>query len=174
MSGKTDETQALPFVKWAGGKRQLLDKIHARMPKVYNSYYEPFVGGGAVLFNLAPARAKVNDVNVALINAYTQVKYNPDELMSTIDELDENHRTSEDSKSYYYYIREKFNGSLVTGASSTYDAALFIYVNKHCFNGLYRVNSKGLFNVPYNSSNARSYSRENIMAVSRALQSADI
>lgn len=161
-----------PFVKWAGGKRQLIDEIKTRMPSNYNKYFEPFVGGGAVLFNLQPESAIINDVNKSLINAYRQVKKAPIELIKAIEWLDRN--LPEDGKAYYYDIRQKYNDKLMQEDFDVELAAMFIFINKHCFNGLYRVNGKGLFNVPYNNSRQASYNAENIMEVSKYLKTITI
>jgi DNA adenine methylase len=161
-----------PFVKWAGGKRQLLEEINKRMPKNYNRYFEPFVGGGAVLFDLQPEDAIINDINKALINAYRQIKQSPIELIKAIDELDCN--IPDDGKTYYYDIREKYNDKLMQEDFDVELAAMFIFINKHCFNGLYRVNGKGLFNVPYNNSRQASYNIENIMNTSKYLKTITI
>lgn len=161
-----------PFVKWAGGKRQLLEEINKRLPKNYNRYFEPFVGGGAVLFDLQPEDAIINDINRALINAYRQIKQSPIEIIKAIDELDNN--IPEDGKTYYYDIREKYNDKLMQEDFDVELAAIFIFINKHCFNGLYRVNGKGLFNVPYNNSRQASYNIENIMNISKYLKTVTI
>lgn len=161
-----------PFVKWAGGKRQLLEEISERMPKQYNRYYEPFVGGGAVLFHFQPKDAIINDINKALMNAYRQIKKSPMELIKAIEELDSH--MPEDGKAYYYGIREKFNDKLMQEEYDIELAALFIFINKHCFNGLYRVNGKGLFNVPYNNSRQASYNAENIIKISEYLKTITI
>lgn len=161
---------AKPFVKWAGGKRQLLNEIRVRMPASYERYFEPFLGGGAVLFELQPVQAFVNDINPALINTYKIIKYSPDELIKEINELD----NQEINKEYYYKVRERYNLKLLAGEYDLELAALFIFLNKHCFNGLYRVNSKGLFNVPYNGKTTASISEENIREVSNYLQNVNI
>lgn len=161
-----------PFIKWAGGKRQLLEQINKRMPKNYNRYFEPFVGGGAVLFNLQPKNAIINDINTSLINAYRQIKKLPIELIEAIEELDSN--IPEDGKAYYYGIRQKYNDKLMQEDFDVELAAMFIFINKHCFNGLYRVNGKGLFNVPYNNSRQASYNAENIMEISKYLKTITI
>ncbi|MDD4047066.1 MAG: Dam family site-specific DNA-(adenine-N6)-methyltransferase [Tissierellia bacterium] len=161
-----------PFVKWAGGKRQLLEEINKRMPKNYNRYFEPFVGGGAVLFNLQPKDAIINDINSSLINAYRQVKKSPIELIKAIEELDNS--IPEDGKAYYYEIRQKYNDKLMQEDFDVELAAMFIFINKHCFNGLYRVNGKGLFNVPYNNSRQASYNAGNIMEISKYLKTITI
>ena len=157
-----------PFVKWAGGKRQLINEINQRMPKSYNSYYEPFVGGGALLFSLQPKHAFVNDINSSLINTYLSIKQHPDEVVYEVGRLDAG--ITEDSKSYYYEQRDIYNNMLSTETFDARSAAMLIFINKHCFNGLYRVNSRGLFNVPYNGGKAKSCVPENIHAVSKCLE----
>ena len=138
------------FVKWAGGKRKLLSQIKERMPEKYNNYFEPFVGGGAVTFELLPEKALINDINKALINAYKQICDAPDMFLKAVNKLDE--EMWEDGKKYYYSLREHYNDKLMKSEYDVELAALFVFINKHCFNGLYRVNGKGLFNVPYNNS----------------------
>lgn len=161
-----------PFLKWAGGKRQLLDKIIDRMPKSFNNYYEPFIGGGALLFELKPAKAVINDINASLINAYITIAEKPFEFISAVTELDS--QIPEDGKAYYYSLRERYNNKLVKTEYDTELAALFVFLNKHCFNGLYRVNAKGLFNVPYNNSKRESINNESIIAISEYLKNVKI
>lgn len=161
-----------PFVKWAGGKRQLLPQIKERMPKKYKRYYEPFVGGGAVAFELLPVDAVINDINKALINTYQQICNSPKEFLDCIHDLDTG--MWEDGKAYYYAKREYYNDKLMKGEFDEELAALFVFINKHCFNGLYRVNGKGLFNVPYNNSRRQSCTEEVIMAISDYLKTITI
>ena len=161
-----------PFVKWAGGKRQLLSKIKERMPEQYNDYYEPFVGGGAVVLELQPENAVVNDINKSLINAYTQIANNPDEFLDAVNMLD--NEMWDDGKEYYYSIREHYNDKLMREEFDIELAALFVFINKHCFNGLYRVNGKGLFNVPYNKSRKASVDKKAIVETSKYLRSINI
>lgn len=161
-----------PFVKWAGGKRQLLDKILERMPQCYNNYFEPFIGGGAVLFKLQPEIAVINDINASLINAYRIIADNPQDFIAKVNKLDAG--MGEDVKTYYYSLRERYNDKLMKEEFDVELAALFVFINKHCFNGLYRVNGKGLFNVPYNNSNKISVDEESILAVSEYLKKATI
>lgn len=161
-------SNAAPFVKWAGGKRQLLPQIKERMPQEYNNYYEPFVGGGAVTFELQPANALINDINKSLINAYKQICNAPDEFLKSVKRLDTG--IWEDGKEYYYSLREYYNNKMIRAEYDVELAALFVFINKHCFNGLYRVNGKGLFNVPYNNSRRASVDEAVIMDVSEYLQ----
>lgn len=163
-----DDLNIAPFVKWAGGKRQLLSQIEERMPEKYNNYYEPFVGGGAVLFGLSPNNASINDINSALINAYKTIRNTPDKFLEAVKKLDS--EIWEDGKKYYYSLRERYNDKLMLGEYDIELAALFVFINKHCFNGLYRVNGKGLFNVPYNNSRRTSVDESLIINVSKYLQ----
>ena len=170
----TTARQAQPFVKWAGGKRQLLDEIRSRLPEGYGDYYEPFVGGGAVFLDLAPNNATINDINASLINAYRQIRDRPHDTMAALDMLDGGQTKHRDPKTYYYEVRERYNERITANLFDVETAALLVFVNKHCFNGLYRVNAKGRFNVPYNGSTRASYTRENILALSDALSDVNI
>lgn len=165
-------SSVVPFVKWAGGKRQLISQIKERMPKSYNRYYEPFVGGGAVIFSLLPENALINDINRSLINTYRQICDKPDIFLQEINKLDKT--MWEDGKEYYYFLREHYNDKLMREEFDVELAALFVFINKHCFNGLYRVNGKGLFNVPYNNSRSVSCDEERIREVSRYLKKVTI
>ena len=161
-----------PFVKWAGGKRQLIPQIRERMLEKYNDYYEPFVGGGAVIFDLLPANALINDINKALINTYRTICNEPDAFLIEVNRLDND--MWEDGKKYYYSIREHYNDKLMRSEYDVELAALFVFINKHCFNGLYRVNGKGLFNVPYNNSRRVSVDEDVIIATSEYLRGVTI
>ena len=162
----------MPFVKWAGGKRQLFDRISERMPQNYNNYFEPFIGGGAVLFELQPDKAIINDINPALINTYRIIASNPNEFIEYVKKLD--YQMGADGKTYYYSLREHYNDKLMKEEFDVELAALFVFINKHCFNGLYRVNGKGLFNVPYNNSMKESIDEESILVVSEYLKKVNI
>ncbi|MGB7519276.1 MAG: DNA adenine methylase [Spirulinaceae cyanobacterium] len=135
---------AQPFLKWAGGKRQLLPVIKKFQPTKYTQYYEPFVGAGAVLFSLQPKKSVINDTNSELINCYQVIKENPEELLT----LCQYHK-SKNSKEHYYLLREQDRKDDFQNQSPIEKAARVIYLNKTCFNGLFRVNSSGQFNVPY-------------------------
>lgn len=167
-----DNSSIAPFVKWAGGKRQLLTQIKERMPEQYNNYFEPFVGGGAVLFGLLPANALINDINKALINTYRQIRNVPEEFLKAVNKLDE--EMWEDGKEYYYFLRENYNDKLMKAEFDVELAALLVFMNKHCFNGLYRVNGKGLFNVPYNNSRRVSVDEKSIRETSKYLKGVTI
>ncbi len=135
---------AQPFLKWAGGKRQLLPVIKGYFPKRFTQYYEPFVGAGAVLFYLQPNQGVINDTNSELINCYQVIKRNPEKLLKLCQEHRENN-----SKEHYYWLREQDRKDDFKDRSPVERAARIIYLNKTCFNGLFRVNSSGQFNVPY-------------------------
>ncbi len=167
-----NSSNVAPFVKWAGGKRQLLPQIKERMPEKYNRYFEPFVGGGAVIFELLPSNALINDINKALINAYKQICNVPEAFLEAVKKLDE--EMWEDGKKYYYSLREHYNDKLMKAEYDVDLAALFVFINKHCFNGLHRVNGKGLFNVPYNNSRGVSVDEIAIMEISEYLRGVTI
>jgi DNA adenine methylase len=134
-----------PFVKWVGGKRQLVPTILANhLPKNYNlqTYYEPFIGGGALLFSLQPKKAVINDSNAELINCYKIIKNSLDELIEDL----KNHKNNE----YYYYdIRDWDREKNFKSKTEVQRASRIIFLNKTCYNGLFRVNSQGQFNVPF-------------------------
>ncbi|HGR8726642.1 TPA: DNA adenine methylase [Streptococcus pneumoniae] len=133
-----------PFTKWTGGKRQLLPVIRELMPKTYNRYFEPFVGGGALFFDLAPKDAVINDFNAELINCYQQIKDNPQELIEILKVHQEYN-----SKEYYLDLRSADRDERTDMMSEVQRAARILYMLRVNFNGLYRVNSKNQFNVPY-------------------------
>lgn len=157
-------TKPKPFVKWAGGKRQIINVLLANIPSSFNRYFEPFVGGGALLFELQPQKAVISDINEELINAYKVIK---DSVEALINSLKKHKNTPE----YYYAIRS-VNPKTLTSVER---ASRFIYLNKTCFNGLYRENSKGQFNVPFGRyKNPKICDEENLRAVSKFLNSIEI
>lgn len=132
-----------PVLKWVGGKRQLLAEIEKYFPEKYSTYYEPFVGGGAVLFHLQPKKAVLNDVNNELINLYQVIK---DDVESLIEDLRKHKNESE----YFYEIRKKDRDEKVYNSlTNVQKASRVIFLNKTCYNGLYRVNNSGEFNTPF-------------------------
>lgn len=133
-----------PFVKWVGGKKQLMDYINLYKPKSFGRYYEPFVGGGSVFMSFQHSKTTINDFNSELINVYKVVRDDVDNLIMKLKVHDENN-----SKEYYYELREWDRTGVLEKKSCTERAARFIYLNKTCYNGLFRVNSQGQFNVPY-------------------------
>ncbi|MGH2470305.1 MAG: DNA adenine methylase, partial [Chloroflexota bacterium] len=159
--------RATPFVKWAGGKRSLLAQMAPFFPTLEGGarYFEPFLGGGAVYFQLQPARAVLSDLNSELIGAYRVIRDGVAELMTDLD-------GHGDDAAHYYATRAR----AVAGLSPVEQASRFIYLNKWCYNGLYRVNSKGIFNVPRGRYNTppRLYHADNLHAISRLLAGADL
>ena len=133
-----------PVVKWVGGKRQLLESIIPKISKSYGTYIEPFLGGGAVLFELQPNKAIVNDSNSELMNVYATIRDNSDELIEIL-KIHE----KKNSEEYYYSIRALDRDKSYSELSAVQRAARIIYLNKTCYNGLFRVNSSGQFNSPY-------------------------
>ncbi len=174
---------AKPFVKWVGGKSQLLDEIREKYPSQIEKYCEPFVGGGAVLFDVLskfkPKKVLINDINNELINTYKQIRDNCENLIAQLSEIHSLYKSQsmEKNKAYFYEKRERYNELKVNGdkAENLEKAALFIFLNKTCFNGLYRVNSKGLFNVPFNNAkNPLLCDEENLCACSSLLQNVEM
>ena len=145
-----------PFVKWAGGKKQLLSRLEECMPHSYNRYYEPFIGGGALLLDVQPSNAVINDVNEQLLDVYRQLKANAEAVIDSIRQFD----AVECDKEHYLHMRSEYNKKIAGHILDVECAALTIWINKHCFNGLYRVNAKGLFNVPYNNKTSGTSMRE--------------
>lgn len=157
-----------PILKWAGGKRQLLSEITALFPISHEAYHEPFVGGGAVFFHQGPDDGTVNDLNTRLTTFYEIVRDQPDALIAE-------NKTHEHTEEYYYDARSEFN-TLLTQSTLTQDerireASLLLYLNRTCFNGLYRENSDGEFNVSFGRySNPDWVQEQRIRKASRVLQ----
>lgn len=172
--------KAKPFLKWAGGKTQLIDSISTFLPENIarlDTYIEPFIGSGAVMFWLLKEypqikRAIINDINKDLINVYINVKENPHELISELDKIQEEYYslTNEEEKKHYFLSkRVLFNED--TSMDTLHKSAIFIFLNRTCFNGLYRVNSKNKFNVPFGKYlNPKISDKETILADSEILQ----
>ena len=161
-----------PFVKWAGGKGQLLERIQMRTPNNYGTYYEPFIGGGAVLLGVKPKKAVINDTNEQLINVYRQLKADPRAVIRAVNELDQAGKCDKD---FYLEIRARYNEKISNHELDAECAGLMIWINKHCFNGLYRVNSKGLFNVPYNNKQlGKSIDEANLMSIGYYLEHSQV
>jgi DNA adenine methylase len=133
--------EASPFIKWVGGKRSIIEDLLSFIPKEYNNYYEPFIGGGALFFELNNKNSFISDSNLELITTYKVVRDNINELINQL----KTHKELHDSD-YYYYVRS------LTPENDIEIASRMIYLNKTCFNGLYRVNKKGLFNTPLGKS----------------------
>ncbi len=159
-------TSPKPFVKWAGGKRQLIPEIEKHLPEKFSSYYEPFLGGGALLFHLLSEnknlKGYVSDLNSDLILSYVTIRDNLNGLLKSLQKHSDKYFS--DSKSYYYSVRETNPISQIEKVSR------LLFMNRTCFNGLYRVNSKGKFNVPLGRySNPNIVQEENLHSVNQFL-----
>ncbi len=165
----TSKTVASPILKWVGGKGRLLEALGQRMPSSFGRYYEPFVGGAALFFRTAPERAVLGDHNGDLINVYRCVAHQVEEVARKLASHKRQH-----SEEHYYQVRESWN-QRSKKQSDVERAAQFLYMNKTCFNGLYRVNSKGGFNVPMGRYvNPSIYDLASLRAASAALQKAEL
>lgn len=162
------QQETYPIVKWVGGKRQLMFELLKNMPKEYNRYFEPFIGGGALFFELQPDNAYISDMNEELINLYQVVRDNVGELITDLQKHDI-------SKEYFMEIRNIDRTEEYENWSDVKKASRFIYLNRTCFNGMYRVNSKGEFNVPFGHyKNPRILDENNLINCSNLLQRTEI
>lgn len=178
-----------PVLKWAGGKRQLLDELYSRFPNEYENYHEPFFGGGALFFDIEPCDGTINDTNPRLVNFYEQVRDQPQELIEVLrsfddpesdpvpdrDYAEENHKGRE-IKNYYYQQRALFNKRPYADEYDPLEeAALLMYLNRTGYNGLYRENSSGGYNVPIGSyANPDWVQGERIREASKVLENTEI
>ena len=160
-------TKAKPFVQWVGGKREMIAQYKKYIPKKFNNYFEPFLGGGAMFFYLQPKQAVLTDNNIELIKTYEAVRDNPEGVINILLELKSRH-----SKEFYSMVRSVDRGmDMFLELDNTEIAARMIFLNQTCFNGLYRVNKNGQFNVPIGSSLNRLICDENgIRNTSKLLQ----
>ena len=174
-----------PFVKWVGGKSQLIDELEKTMPtsdeKILTKYCEPMVGGGALFFNILSKfdfeELYISDINSELINAYQVIKNNIDNLIERLHEIQMVFLPMDDNgrKYQYYSIRDKFNSIALCEETAVEKASYCIFLNKTCFNGLYRVNRKGQFNVPMGAyKNPTICDEENLRNIHKALQNVTI
>ena len=164
-------TTPKPFVKWAGGKRQLITSLEGHLPKKFGTYFEPFLGGGALLFHLLNQspnlKCNISDLNSDLILAYITIRDKVEQLVESLER--HSGKYSADKIEYYYSVRESAPKNQIEKVSR------LLFLNKTCFNGLYRVNSKGQFNVPLGRyTNPSIVNKENLISVSKILQSKNI
>ncbi|HEX4920365.1 MAG TPA: DNA adenine methylase [Candidatus Bathyarchaeia archaeon] len=169
LSQGSDFHLAAPFVKWAGGKGRLVRELLSHVPAGFGDFYEPFLGGGAFFFALTTQAARfdahLSDLNLELIATYNQIKENPEDLIAVLSRLQDEYEHAT-SKSEYYYGKRS-----TVPTSNLETVARFIFLNKTCYNGLFRVNSRGEFNVPFGRyAHPRILDAENIRAVSKALR----
>ena len=159
-----------PVIKWAGGKRQLLPILEPMLP-TFKRYYEPFFGGGALFCDIVPPKSTINDCNAQLVTMYKQIKTSPAAVCAELLEMQTRYnalRTMEQKDALYYELREEYNCRISEKRKDV--AALLIFLNKAGFNGLYRVNSAGRYNVPpAHRKQIKAYDEENIIALSKAL-----
>lgn len=162
----TRATVARPFLKWVGGKRSILPELTARLPQQYGNYYEPFIGGGALFFSVQPKNAYLSDINFHLVLAYRAIRDDVDKLIAALKIHAKKH-----DKNYYLEARQRLGRE----REATKVGALLIYLNKTCYNGLYRVNKDGMFNVPIGDYDDPSIvDEENLRLVAKALQGVEI
>ncbi|MCL4137649.1 UNVERIFIED_CONTAM: hypothetical protein GTU68_003140 [Idotea baltica] len=165
---KEEKQKCRPFLKWAGGKAKLLQSLTPLLPKQYNNYFEPFIGGGALFFYLQPKRAYISDLNSELVNCYLCIRNNPVKVIEYL-------KKHIYEKEYFYKLREIAKFTEYENWSNEQKAARLIYLNKTCFNGLYRVNKKGEFNVPFGRyKNPLICDEKNIYLCSQALKKVNI
>lgn len=166
---------ATPVLKWVGGKSQILEQVLGVFPGSFKTYHEPFLGGAAVFFSLETSTAFLSDSNKWLISFYKYLKESPDNLIEELDAIADrfNSKPVQDRSSVFYQLRDEFNAIEET---SLRKSALLLALNKTCFNGLYRENAKGLFNVPYNQgkSQVRFLNKENFLNAAKKLQQAEL
>jgi len=155
----------VPFLKWPGGKRWFVHSHGHLLPKTYGRYFEPFLGGGAVYFHLQPLQAVLGDINPEVIAAYQAVK---EQWIGLKKSLAHHQRSHDEDESYYYYVRQRSPTKLVPRASR------MIYLNRTCFNGIYRVNKQGCFNVPRGSKDAVLLDTDNFKTMAALLAGADL
>lgn len=163
-----EKVSCKPFLKWPGGKRQLLRELLRHIPKKYGRFFEPFVGGGALFFSVKPEYGYISDINPELINAYEVVQNNVEELIESL----KKHKNTE---KYFYQLRDADLSEEYKYWSKVQKASRLIYLNKTCFNGLYRMNSDGHFNVPYGFyKNPNIVDEHNLIACSVLLKKTEI
>ncbi|MCX6728571.1 MAG: DNA adenine methylase [Candidatus Saccharibacteria bacterium] len=174
-SNKDSTVKARPFLKWVGGKSKLVPHLVEQFPKNYKTFHEPLVGGGAMFFSVQPKRACINDSNAILMGAYEDIKKDVDSVVAGLSKLEKQYRkinTEEERKEYYLKQRARFNAIHTRTIEKT---ILLIYLNKTCYNGMYRENSIGGFNVPFGKqTNPTICDETNLRAVSKALQKTKI
>ena len=171
-------TPATPFIKWLGGKTQLMPELRKRMPEHIGTYVEPFVGGGALFFDVQPADAILNDVNPMLVNLYITIRDNKDELVESLTCYESEYNTLASinaKKDFYYQNRAEFNSCDYESDLTVDYAAQFIFLNKTNFNGLYRENADGKYNAAFGwKESIRLFDEANFSSCSAALQNASI
>lgn len=169
---------AKPFVKWVGGKGKLISELEKYFPKKFNRYFEPFVGGGALFFQIKQKYnvgfSGINDINKKLITTYKQIQINPKKIISLLKNIETEYKKLSliEQEKYFYDTREKYNKENINDITT---AGYLIFLNKTCFNGMYRENSKGEYNIPFgDQKNPTICDEKNILAVSKCLKKTKI
>ena len=176
---KDSKKLAQPFFKWVGGKRQIADIILDEFPSEIENYYEPFVGAGAILFRVLQEYPNlkyvhINDSNTDVVWAYAYVRDSIDKLIEGLKEIEKEYNSSEDKQGFYYKRRTEFNELIREDDYNLRRTVLFLFLNKTCFNGMYRVNRHGNFNTPYNYAKEVKFDYENLRVCSNLLQKVSI
>lgn len=176
---KDSNKLAQPFFKWVGGKRQIADIILDEFPSEIENYYEPFVGGGAMLFRVLQEypnldRVLINDSNPDVVWAYSYVRDTIDKLIEELKEIEKEYNSSDDKQGFYYKRRTEFNELIREDKHDLRRTVLFLFLNKTCFNGMYRVNRHGNFNTPYNYAKEVKFDYENLRVCSNLLEKVTI
>jgi len=163
---------ATPILKWAGGKRQLLPELKRLMPSEFNTYFEPMIGGGALFFDLEPEAAFLADLNPDLISLYRNLRNEPEAVIEAVEQFEKCYHEGVDARAFFNAERSRFNERASDGPRQ---AARFVFLNRTCFNGLYRVNQSGGFNTPWGKNpKARILFEDQLREASEALQAARI
>jgi DNA adenine methylase len=158
-----DRNSLKPFLKWPGGKKWLIPQLESIIPQKYSDYIEPFIGGGSIFFRISPSKAIISDINNELINLYTIMRDSPQELLNELEMHQKQHKSE-----YYYEIRAKDFSKEIERAGR------FLYLNRACYNGMYRVNQQGKFNVPIGSKTNFLYDKDCFADYSDVLKKATI
>lgn len=178
VKNKAGFKDAKPFIKWVGGKGKLVPELEKYFPKKFNRYFEPFVGGGALFYEVIKKNnivfSSINDINKKLIVTYKQIQQDPKKIISLLKNIENEYKklSLEEQKEYFYKIRKKYNEESLDNITI---AVYLIFLNKTCFNGMYRENSKGGYNIPFgDQKNPTICDEKNILAVSKCLKNTEI
>ncbi|MDD4111127.1 MAG: DNA adenine methylase [Clostridia bacterium] len=178
VKNKAGFKDAKPFIKWVGGKGKLVPELEKYFPKKFNRYFEPFVGGGALFYEVIKKNnivfSSINDINKKLIITYKQIQQDPKKIISLLKNIENEYKklSLEEQKEYFYKIRKKYNEESLDNITI---AVYLIFLNKTCFNGMYRENSKGGYNIPFgDQKNPTICDEKNILAVSKCLKNTEI
>ena len=166
-----------PFIKFPGGKRNIIESLREYFPKKYNTYYEPFVGGGAVFFDIKPKKSVINDINKNIANSYKNIKSDVTKVITLLKKYSNEYKSLNEAKKvkYFYNQRDNFNRLIKKEDYGHRNTALLLFLNKTCFNGIYRENSKGEFNVPHGRYvNPKIIDEENLKETSKFLRTTKI